>query len=514
MKKLGAIFIVLLHFCVFAQTGNVGDFPEIKYARLNPETGLLELAWYASKTPNVNELIITAFINDIQSKDLVFLNPSVLEYTFTEAQMQDIDVTKPIELFVSVDVGGTVPVYSDSIYKTGFLSYSYEQCSKYITLNLDAEFDGPDIEIYSTAVWGKIGDKPYELIIESIKLNEPLDVEIAGTEEQKYYVEMRHYDKNFERWSTFTNVVTITPGIKGDVPDYMYANYCDAVSDDELALKFTVDKTSDIEEFVLYEKTHIDSQFSRVDTSIATIRFDEDSVFCNLLSDSIALQQHYFALVGIDECRDSVIATDITSNIVAKVEDTDDQIFIFRNVVTWSEYFDLGEDLPSYTVERYNGTYEKDILVDATSSAYVIDMYEETIERNEYVGNLCYTIFAFGTVDSIPNQLKAVSNTVCTKRPSRVFVPNSFNPYSSVPNNRIFKPVGIVNDQEYYFVIYNRLGNVVYETDDRNEGWDGMYDNKYALQGTYIYYLKYLDNYSEVIEKNGSVNLLLMDPEY
>jgi gliding motility-associated-like protein len=71
---------------------------------------------------------------------------------------------------------------------------------------------------------------------------------------------------------------------------------------------------------------------------------------------------------------------------------------------------------------------------------------------------------------------------------SDVFVPNTFTPngdgYNDVMYARGYKL------DEIYFAIYNRWGEMVFETNDRNIGWDGMYKGRPADVGVFGYYVK------------------------
>jgi gliding motility-associated-like protein len=71
---------------------------------------------------------------------------------------------------------------------------------------------------------------------------------------------------------------------------------------------------------------------------------------------------------------------------------------------------------------------------------------------------------------------------------SDVFVPNTFTPngdgYNDVMYARGYK-LG-----EIYFAIYNRWGEMVFETTDKNVGWDGIYKGRPADVGVFGYYIK------------------------
>ncbi|NVN95884.1 MAG: gliding motility-associated C-terminal domain-containing protein [Bacteroidetes bacterium] len=108
-----------------------------------------------------------------------------------------------------------------------------------------------------------------------------------------------------------------------------------------------------------------------------------------------------------------------------------------------------------------------------------------------------------------------LNNVVCSKDTSIkqnvrncnvIYVPNSFMPTGY---NTVFKPIGdIAITKTYQFAIYNRWGQMVFETTDVNQGWDGRFNGEYVQTGAYIYYLKIDNGYEEPFEKIGTVTVV------
>ncbi len=101
-------------------------------------------------------------------------------------------------------------------------------------------------------------------------------------------------------------------------------------------------------------------------------------------------------------------------------------------------------------------------------------------------------------------------------REDRLFyVPNSFTPENPDGINDVFTPVisSGYNPDFYSFIIFNRWGEVVFETDDMTQGWDGTYTNSKNARpcpdGVYIWQI----NIRGITEDDatihrGHVNLL------
>ena len=91
-----------------------------------------------------------------------------------------------------------------------------------------------------------------------------------------------------------------------------------------------------------------------------------------------------------------------------------------------------------------------------------------------------------------------------------IYVPNTFTPNQD-KTNEVFYPViskAIVSDS-YDFKIYDRWGELVFESHDRTKGWNGFYGNKLAPDGTYIWKISVIDDVSKARKEFiGHVNLL------
>lgn len=86
------------------------------------------------------------------------------------------------------------------------------------------------------------------------------------------------------------------------------------------------------------------------------------------------------------------------------------------------------------------------------------------------------------------------------------FVPNTFTPNND-DRNDIFRVRGLKID-EIYFAVYNRWGEKVFETRDKNGGWDGVYKGKPADVGVFGWYLKVKCLNGEETFRKGNVTLI------
>ena len=88
-----------------------------------------------------------------------------------------------------------------------------------------------------------------------------------------------------------------------------------------------------------------------------------------------------------------------------------------------------------------------------------------------------------------------------------IALPNAFSPNNDGLNDR-FRIITDGNQTIGTFIITNRWGQKLFETNNPLEGWDGTYKGVRAELGTYYYYIKYTCTTNEVFEKKGEVILI------
>jgi gliding motility-associated-like protein len=90
-----------------------------------------------------------------------------------------------------------------------------------------------------------------------------------------------------------------------------------------------------------------------------------------------------------------------------------------------------------------------------------------------------------GCIDSLWSTLNFLS-------PPFVYIPNTFSPNGD-ENNNDFSPIFSSNDviEEYKLTIFNRWGELIYESHDINVGWDGTYNSKLAPTEIYVWKVVY-----------------------
>lgn len=119
--------------------------------------------------------------------------------------------------------------------------------------------------------------------------------------------------------------------------------------------------------------------------------------------------------------------------------------------------------------------------------------------------------FQVTLITEIPNSINCVdtlsAQTINVVTNPELYIPNTFTPNGD-GHNDVFKVRGPYFGV-YYFAVYNRWGELMFETTDPKEGWDGNYKGKPSDPGVFGYYVKAkCGEQSEEIFRKGNVTLI------
>lgn len=134
--------------------------------------------------------------------------------------------------------------------------------------------------------------------------------------------------------------------------------------------------------------------------------------------------------------------------------------------------------------------------------------FEYDFGDNQSQDSLCYYVVANGEVhfqeidSTAPLQIR--SNRVCLYGETVVELPNAFHPNSSQ-----YKPIIVPNTNltSYFFRVFDRYGNLVFESRNPQEGWDGTYQGQQGFAEVFVAQVKFTTVNGEKYDKSGSVLL-------
>ncbi|GJM33818.1 MAG: hypothetical protein DHS20C18_28190 [Saprospiraceae bacterium] len=163
---------------------------------------------------------------------------------------------------------------------------------------------------------------------------------------------------------------------------------------------------------------------------------------------------------------------------------TDNQLF---NSLTWVNPEDLcaeADDVLGYRVYYGISTDAGFELVEEISDPSDLTIDHFPPQNRGLAG--CYVVTA---IDSVGNE-SPFSNTVCTDNCPLYSLPNTFTPNQDGQND-LFVPFAYCFIESVEFQVYNRWGELVFETKDPNLNWDGTnLRGEQLTEGVYYYRCK------------------------
>lgn len=269
--------------------------------------------------------------------------------------------------------------------------------------------------------------------------------------------------------------------------------YLTATGDDqEVNLNWDVSVPWENYEYVIYKQDQNTGDFDSLDVTSTTTYSDDELVNGENYCYKIKSRGSY----GLDDLSDILInysqidcAIPVDSTAPCKpvfgVSNICDEnpvtpIGEFENSLNW--HFDAPACSPSSDLEGFNIYYTESPESEAVLIASLSSDERSYIHQPE---NL-YGCYELTTIDTLGNESDP-TDLICVEICPTYELPNTFTPNDDGAND-LFIPRSNQFVEEVEMIIYNRWGQVVYETSDPEINWDGMDQNGKELpEGTYYY---------------------------
>ncbi|MCD9013950.1 PKD domain-containing protein [Parachryseolinea silvisoli] len=213
--------------------------------------------------------------------------------------------------------------------------------------------------------------------------------------------------------------------------------------------------------------------------------------------------------------------SDSTSNFTKPVQIFANPFAAFE-VVPDSVVFvpdNVGIEMRNYSLRASDYAWDFD---DGSTSIEIQPLHKYTEEGN-YVVKLIATfnhgqkdMDGDGTIDGPLVCYDTATQTIIGRTGGRIKIPNAFTPDQSGPNggignglfNDVFRPI-MEGVEEFHMQIYDRWGNLIFESRNVNQGWDGYDKNGRLLPaGVYVYKITLRLSDSQRTTQVGDVTLI------
>jgi len=108
--------------------------------------------------------------------------------------------------------------------------------------------------------------------------------------------------------------------------------------------------------------------------------------------------------------------------------------------------------------------------------------------------------------DEFGNEIKHTFTVYIDRECTSVYAPSAFTPNGDGMNDK-FKAEG-VGIQSFKMVIFNREGQIVFESSNIDDAWDGTYRNAIQQSQVFFYRIQYVDAKGNTQNKQGQVTLI------
>jgi gliding motility-associated-like protein len=164
--------------------------------------------------------------------------------------------------------------------------------------------------------------------------------------------------------------------------------------------------------------------------------------------------------------------------------------------------------------------FEVTVMVQDQSYSNIVDWWwyaPDATPTLSITNNPTFT-FPEGIVGQYPIYLVVTDNLGCTDTTSRIltvlsdvlsFIPNTFTPDGDEYNQDWGFNFDGIDETGFSLYVFNRWGEIVWETHDSHEKWDGTYGGKIVSEGMYVWKSEFgVINTDERRTINGIVNVI------
>lgn len=310
--------------------------------------------------------------------------------------------------------------------------------------------------------------------------------------------------------STSNDVLTNSSGAL-KVPSYNYFHTTNVVDSSQILLNFTVDTVADISSYTIKRATSLSGNFSSIGSVNAFVGMEPMQNFTD--NNGVMANEHsyYYKVFPVNICGVEGDPYNYGNTILVNVVSSPIEAI---NTISITPYEDWGNGVDRYELYRaVAGVWESSPIAVFFSLANGFT-YEDDISKAFYGdGEFCYKVIANERsgihVDNFSIPAISQSNVACAFHKPVLYVPNAFHPKRGI--NAQFKPVLTFADPDtYWFQIYNKWGQVIFETNEVSQAWNGTVNNSGAAcqQDVYIYAVKFTSAEGTEYTKRGKVTLL------
>jgi len=374
---------------------------------------------------------------------------------------------------------------------------SFNLCSKTNTLTWEPYINALT-PFTKYEIWSSKNNEPF-ILIDNVSSNENFynHINAENATDYSYYVRAVFGNLDFTSTSCTKSITTGT-FIK---PDSVYLANTSVLTDNYIELTLDVDLKPETCTWEIFRSDagggteNLLNTFSRTDITVSPYIFTDETA-------DGSTGYYTYSVTVIDSCG----TTDLLSNTMKTIYLEGSKTSDIENHLSWNFFEGFDGDIDKYYIFRMLGDIMPSTPLDSVNSQ--INEYSDnisTVDPGE--SKISYWVQASEKIaNSYGYQEKSNSNIISLFKEINFYFPNAFRPNGT---NNIFKPVAVgFGGSNYLFQIYNRWGQLIFESSEYDKGWDGTYKGNPSPQGTYIYNLDYQNVFGVSKQQRGTVTLI------
>ncbi|MBD3637158.1 MAG: gliding motility-associated C-terminal domain-containing protein [Crocinitomicaceae bacterium] len=472
--------------------------PVIHWVSVDTVTDYVDICWNQNAAEDTYGYVIYGLVNGfwIELDTVWGIGTTCYEYMLTNSMNEPESFR--ITAFDSCATATVPPTFQTSALSSPHTTVYVEDviniCDRDITLNW-TPYEGWPVDHYDIIV--SVGASPYDVIATvdgnasswvhtnlMYDVNYCYYVRAVGENDSISYSnrDCRVIDRPSE--ANFHYLATASYNLSNEIEVLTYTDGSAAVNSYELEVKGPLDNQFDLAEIL---------QPNGTDWILYT---DTD------VQPDVGPYQYKVSL--IDSCGNIGQVSNVARTVFLEVEI--DQAGM-QTILSWSSYVGFDGNIVQYNIYRgIDGVFPSTPY--ATTLPGVRSFVDNVTDQMESEGQFCYRVEAVESVNSYGFAESAFSNTVCATLDPLVYIPNAFIVNGENP---IFLPViSLFEFDSYQLDIYDRWGQVIFTTNDKDEGWNGTgVGNGLVSEGVYIYMVTFEDRDAKKHVYRGSVTMLI-----
>jgi len=494
MKNRFFIVVILLLICwskdAFSQVDCVTDpplAPVFTSVSVQPETGKTMFTWSLSPSSGIAAYILYSYKNGDGTTIDTIWDPSATSYVLTNTATKYFSVSYVI---AAMRLPRCTSIFSN-VLNTVFEEVLIDTCLQKIVVKWNS-YESVPARVTDYSVLMSIGGGSY--------------TETGKTDAQTTTFTKNDFTLNTDycfviranlengAFSTSNKSCILTKMQRP--PTWINADQATINSDGKIAVSFTIDPLSEITHFSLERRTGstgVIQEISRPVSVNGSVDYIDNQAKTDITN--------FYTLSAINSCNFPVTVSNIASNIVLSLQRTDNNI-----ILSWNKYKNWLGAVSEYKVFLNTGKgFEEKASVSSSDSVFTLDYKQLMFEITGT--NVCFYVSASETSNPLGIQGESKSSEICSSPVEIVTVPNVFTPNNDLEND-LFKPVLTFTPVDYHLIIIDRQGNLIFETRDYLEEWDGSKKGSPQPQGVYLWFLKLTTPSGKTITKTGTITII------